>query len=327
MESQATELDLSELREVRVALDPYVSVLALVTDALGRKRGAPASLRRHILSSIRPESAQSVLPMVHPGYSVAPDCVTPRNPATETPVGDQLGYLHELPEGALLGDIAQVFGETPPPHWQSAARKPRRWAHTYADAMAGAWRCVLPLWRQAKPLLELEVRRVGAALARGHVGLVLDGLHPASRYTDGALRIRDPQPARFSLGRRKLVLVPMLAGPQALICNFDLEDAAWIGYPLPGADGLLRGQAAPVPRQEALLAALVGPVRARLLRIAGQPLSMGQLAGRVNLPPSAITYHCDRLAAAGLVQRQRRGREVVVSRTSLGDALLDLFSP
>ena len=49
----ATELHIGRLEDakVRVSLDPYLSVLALTTDALGgRRRGAPESWRRRIRS-------------------------------------------------------------------------------------------------------------------------------------------------------------------------------------------------------------------------------------------------------------------------------------
>jgi hypothetical protein len=36
---------------------------------------------------------------------------------------------------------------------------------------------------------------------RGDLGLILDRLHPASRFDDDVLRIRDPEPARWSCSR------------------------------------------------------------------------------------------------------------------------------
>jgi DNA-binding transcriptional ArsR family regulator len=324
MKLQATELHIGQPAEVRVAFDPYVSVLALITDALGRRRGAPQDWRQRIRATIRPDSARAVLPIVQPHYSITPDSVTPENPAREIPVADQLAHLHDLSDDDLASDLHGVFGDTPPPHWQDASRRPRRWLHAYACAMADAWTCVEPLWKQAQPLLAREVERVGIASVRGQLGVILAGLHPASRFADGVLRIRDPEPGSFRLGGRALVLVPMLSGPDALICNLDRDDAVWIGYPLPGTARLPAGASA--AHRAGLLASLTGPVRAQLLRAAATPLTMGELASRMRLPPSAITYHCERLAAAGLIERERRGREVRVSLTPVGDTLLDLFS-
>ncbi len=229
-----TELRLDRVGEVRVALDPYISVLALITDALGRRRGAPEQWRRRVLASLSPGGVRAILPLATPSHSVSPDCVTPENPAREVSVSDQVEGLHSLSADELLRDVESVFTE-PPVHWQGVLRRPLAWLHSYADAMAEVWPSVQPLWARAAPLLEHEVRRVGIAAMRGDLGLVLDRLHPASRFDDGVLKIRDPEPARFELRARPLVLVPMLSGKQALICNLERDDAVWIAYPLPRA--------------------------------------------------------------------------------------------
>jgi DNA-binding transcriptional ArsR family regulator len=320
-----TELRIGSFGDVRVALDPYMSVLALITDALGRRRGAPEAWRRLILSSLSAQSVRAVLPIAAPRYSVTPDCVTPQNPGREIPVSDQVEWLHALSDDELLEDIRSVFDETPP-HWQIALRRPRAWLDAYADAVADVWGCIEPLWTRAQPLLEREVRRVGTAAVRGGLDLILDGLHPASQYDSNVLKIRDPEPARFDLQARPLVLVPMLSGEEALICNMDRADAVWIAYPLPGVRELLPGSAGTRRAGAARLDSVLGPVRAQVLLAVERPLTMTDLAGRAGLAPSAITYHCERLAAAGLVLRVKRGREVWVSRTSRGGGLIDLYA-
>jgi hypothetical protein len=107
-----TELRVGSLSNVRVALDPCVSVLALTTDALGRQRGAAGEWRSLILSALSPGRARAVLPIVTPRYSVTPDCVTPQNPALKIPVPDQVAWLHSIPEDELLGDFGAAFDET-----------------------------------------------------------------------------------------------------------------------------------------------------------------------------------------------------------------------
>jgi DNA-binding SARP family transcriptional activator len=323
---QFTELHIGTLSEVRVALDPYLSVLALTTDALGRRRAAPQAWRRRILASLSPPGAGAVLPIAAPRYSVTPDCVTPLNPAREMPVHVQVEWLHAMPEDDLLGDIHSVFDGTPPPHWQGALRRPRSWLHAYATAMADAWRSVEPLWLQAQPMLEREVRRVGAAAVRGSLDLILDRLHPASQFDNNVLRIRDPEPASFQLGGRPLVLVPMLSGVQALICNLERTDAVWIAYPLPGVSQLfpfpkITRRAASDP-----LASVMGPMRAQILQAAERPLTMSELARLSRLAPSELTHHCERLATAGLVQPEKRGHEIWLSQTSRARTLIALFT-
>jgi DNA-binding transcriptional ArsR family regulator len=321
-----TELHVDRVGIVQVALDPYVSVLSLVTDALGRRRGAPQSWRKRILAALSPRSAWALQHVTAPSYSILPDCMTPLNPVSEIAVGDQLERLHAVSDHELLSDMDASFGVTPPPHWQNVLRRPRVWLDAYAEAMDEAWQSVEPLWVQAQALLDREVERVGVAVMRGNLGLILDRLHPASRFDDGVLAIRDPEPARFTLSGRPLVLVPMLSGKQALICNLDRPEAVWIGYPLPGLNELPWISDLPRRRADDPLASVAGPVRAQILRTTDRPVTMSDLARAAHLVPSALTYHCERLAAAGLVRRERRGRQVWITRTRRGTELMTLLA-
>jgi DNA-binding transcriptional ArsR family regulator len=71
---------------------------------------------------------------------------------------------------------------------------------------------------------------------------------------------------------------------------------------------------------------LLGPMRAKVLAALTRPLTMGELASLTGLVPSAVTYHCERLNACGLVERERRGREVRVSRTRRAERLAELLT-
>jgi DNA-binding SARP family transcriptional activator len=319
---QFTELHLGPIGEVRVALDPFVSTLALTIGALGRRRAAAQPWRRRILAMLSPPGVTAMLPMTAPDYSVAPNCVTPLNPVREVPLRVQVEWLHSMPEDDLLSDIHSAF-ETPPPHWRSALERPRNWLHAYANAIADAWRSVEPLWVMAQPMLEREVMRVGAAAVRGGLDLILDRLHPASQFGNNVLRIRDPEPASFELAGRPLVLVPMLSGVQALICNLDRTDAVWIAYPLPRP-----GNHAETDRRAASgpLEALTGPLRAQILRAVERPRTMSDLSTLLRLAPNALAYHCERLAAAGLVQREDKGRETWITQTGRGARMVALFT-
>jgi DNA-binding transcriptional ArsR family regulator len=310
---------------VRVSIAPCMSALALVTDALGgRRRGAPETVRRQIRAAVAPAHARAAGPLTAPGRSVAPDCVTPLNAVLETSVDEQAARWRDLSAGDLLTDLETTFGGEPPAHWRGVAQQPVRWLHAYAGAMTDAWAVTKPLWRRAGALLDREIERVGTAVVRGRLDLLLSGLHPHCRFGDGVLTIRDPEPARYELAGRPLVLVPMLSGRDALICSLDRPDAVWLAYPVPGADRLLAG--AGVPDRGDSLELLLGPVRARVLTALARPRTMGELAGLTGLAPSAITYHCRRLTSAGLLERERCGREVRVARTERAEQLADLLA-
>ncbi|MEV0385401.1 winged helix-turn-helix domain-containing protein [Nonomuraea sp. NPDC050643] len=297
----------------------------MITDALaGRRRGLPELWRKAIASRVGRPGHQAVRPLAAPGYSVVPDSLVPRTPiGADVSVQAQINALRDLPPGALVTDLEQAFGEGPlPVHWRSAADRPAAWLHGYAGALADVWHTTEPLWKRARALLDREVRRVGIATVRGGPELLLGAL--TSRITCGerGLLISDIEASTYDLGNRKIVLVPMLAGKDAVIVSLDNEEAVWIAYPVPGAASLWRQPAAPAIDE---LSALMGPVRADLLCAIGRPMTMSMLAADMKIAPSSITYHCDRLRAAHLITRERRGREVWVGRTHRAEELLEMY--
>src|SRR6202043_1835904 len=66
----------------------------------------------------------------------------------------------------------------------------------------------------------------------------------------------------------------------------------------------------------------------RLLVQAGpQGLSAGEIAGALELAPNTLTFHFDRLRAAGLVTVRRDGRSMIyAARYETMNALLDYLS-
>jgi len=75
------------------------------------------------------------------------------------------------------------------------------------------------------------------------------------------------------------------------------------------------------------LEALLGQPRTALLRELDRPVTAGRLAHLLHFTPSGLTHHLRALERAGLVRRERRGREVLVQRTGRGARLLALYEP
>jgi DNA-binding MarR family transcriptional regulator len=75
----------------------------------------------------------------------------------------------------------------------------------------------------------------------------------------------------------------------------------------------------------AALEGLLGIQRTQILRALGRPASIGTFADILHAVPSAATHHVNALQAAGLVERHRHGRNVLVDRTAHGEALLELY--
>jgi DNA-binding transcriptional ArsR family regulator len=76
---------------------------------------------------------------------------------------------------------------------------------------------------------------------------------------------------------------------------------------------------------DAPLETLLGPQRAAILRLLDRPATCGAIAVALLIAPGGVTHHLQRLEAAGLARRRRRGRDVVVERTRRGGALLALY--
>jgi DNA-binding MarR family transcriptional regulator len=73
------------------------------------------------------------------------------------------------------------------------------------------------------------------------------------------------------------------------------------------------------------LEALLGATRTSLLRALDRPMTAGRLAHTLYLSPSGVTHHLCAAERAGLVARERRGREVLVQRTDRGSRLVALY--
>ncbi|MFI7700297.1 ArsR/SmtB family transcription factor [Nonomuraea sp. NPDC049480] len=316
---------MSSTPQLYVSLSPNLTALAMIADALaGRRRGLPEVWRRALSSRVGPLGHEAVRPLAAPNHSIVPDSVVPRSPISgDVSVEEQVSTLHDTPPEALVADLERTFGPGPlPAQWRQVAERPARWLHGYAGAITDVWNTAEPLWRRARPLLDKEVERVGVATVRGGPELVLGSLTSRIVYGERGVLVSDLQPGSFELGNRKIVLVPMLAGKDAVIISLDNPGAVWIAYPVPGADSLWRRPATPAMDE---LSALVGPVRADLLCALDQPMTMSMLATSMQLAPSGLTYHCDRLRAGRLITRERRGREVWITRTHRAEELLELF--
>jgi DNA-binding transcriptional ArsR family regulator len=311
---------------VSVVLDPQPSVVMLLRQAAGSQSfGAPSGLLAGVRDALRPQ-ARFAARSLSRGLWI-PDCCTPMLSLAETSVADQAARMRDMPVTAFTRELEAADGslDFSLARWRAPADQPRRWLNSMADASLDTWAAAEPRWRAAGPLLDREIRRIGTAAVRGGMTALLNSLHPRLRYHDGtfAFTCGEGGVTRWAVGRRRLALVPMIAGRDALYISFDNSDCPDVfslGYPVrPPSPGL---QAT----AEGALATILSPVRAAILRAVRQPLTVSELAATVHCAPSTATYHLHQLAAAGLITRQKSGPSVRVSRTARGSELVDLLS-
>ncbi len=320
------EIGLGPVEDLRpeVRIMPMATMLSLLADVAGRRQGVPEAWRDTLRARLSPESVRVLAPLFGHRGSDIPHCLTPSVSIDDVDFETHLQQIVDAARHRLVAEVEEIYGTAVPRPWRSALCRPGRWIGAYAQVMAVAWSVFQPVWQRAQPLLEREIARVGTATVRGALDLVLSDLNPRWRYRSGRLLIPDVRPGSFPLAQRRLVLTPTVSGVGASIFDPDLVDKVWLGYPVPGLASLSSRE--PVRSEGDLLAAMIGPVRAALLRHAGSMHSMSGLAELLHCAPSVVTYHCGQLVDAGLLYRERRGRQVRVRRTERGEALLDLIA-
>ncbi|MBW1600632.1 winged helix-turn-helix transcriptional regulator [Streptomyces sp. JJ66] len=318
-------VEVGRLDDARVAVgrQPVASMLSLVADALGAApQGVPPAWRRTVRELCAPRAVEALRPAFAPGTFWLPDCLTP-SPLDVDGVGAQLDRIRETDADTLYADLTADHPGGLPVGWQRVVDDPRGFMDAYLTLLRTVWERFAPRWHRAQGLLEQETQRIGAAAVTGAMYPVLRALSPRVTFTQTTLALPDPCAKAVALRGRRIVLVPLVSGVSASVLNVDLPDCVWFGYPLPGTGGL-RGalaHASAPDRAEAVL----GPVRARMLRLARSGPTMGQVSAALHCAPSAVTHHCNHLEAAGLVLRERQGQYVRVWQTETGERLIGLL--
>jgi Helix-turn-helix domain len=319
-----TGTDLATLtdQQVRMSLAPLATVTSLLMEALGNERGSPRAWHEPVRSALDPADQALFGPLLGTKAAFIPDCLVPRPESFAPTFSEELERVASTSADELLEDlVADGLLDTA---GSPIARAPRKWLGAYTTCLERAWTGIRPLWDRARPLMESEVDRVGGALARGAFDVLFNQLSPRVRVKNARWHLQHREaPATIAPG---MVLTPLVGGSKALfIVGWD-DAVHELAYPLPGARRLgdVRADAANGENGDALKA-LLGAPRADLLRRLDRSVTAGSLAEAMLYVPSAISHHLLALERAGLVQRERSGRHVLVHRTVRGTALVNLY--
>jgi DNA-binding transcriptional ArsR family regulator len=304
----------------RAAVTPLPSLTFALRDTVGARRGGTPeawceAIRRHL----RPRDYETLAPFATPRQTLVPDLLLGLVEPPGESLKDGIERMIATPPEILAEEIADCAAASGSRAWHEAARDPSRWLRLYVACLLRAWKGFGPVWRVARPTLDSEVERVGMATALDAQLELLDGLLARGSVDDGRWCLS----CRFAVGRRELpdtglVLMPLVAGAGGSIIDVAGSTMRRVGYPVPA----LRQ---PMAEPAAALDALVGIPRAQILRALDRATSIGRLAEALRVVPSAATHHVSALEAAGLVTRNRCGRQVLVGRTPRGEALLALY--
>ena len=309
-------------RPFRVAVTPLPSLQGALVDAVGTgRKGTPMAWRRAIRAQLRARDRETLAPFVTPGQTLVPDPLL----GIADPPGESFKTAIErmiaTPDDELVREVEVCREATGNQAWNAVERDPRRWLRSYVGTLLRAWKGFGPFWRGAQAALDREVERIGVATALDAQLELLDGILAAGRVEDGRWLIH----CKFDEGRKVfpetgLVLMPLLAGDGGSIIDVADSTMRRIGYPVPSLTEL-GGDETSGPALEDLL----GIPRAQILRALDHPTSIGRLAETLRSVPSAATHHVSALEAAGLVVRDRCGRQVLVHLTDRGRSLLALY--
>jgi DNA-binding transcriptional ArsR family regulator len=189
-------------------------------------------------------------------------------------------------------------------------------AEKVAGQLAQLWEAVLaPQWPRIVARLEDDIAHRSHTIAREGFAAMARALHPTVDWVHGGLNLQ----MRYYQGHASAgtaILVPAAFGhmPLNVIDPVAAPDyrTPLIGYPA----------MSPVPFDAAPLDELIGSTRAQLLAHLAEPRTTEQLARRLHLSRSTVSYHLQVLLRAGVVCRVRRSRYVYYHASSPESGLL-----
>ncbi|GIH15275.1 MarR family transcriptional regulator [Rugosimonospora africana] len=306
--------------DVSVVVSPLQSVYLLMRDAVS---GQSRALAPPVLDPLRAalgRRARVLEPARRGQLGLVPSALVPIPPRRDVSVGEQVRRLRDYPPDDLVADIAGMGPAAG--GWRLVADRARRWLDGYAEATDAAWLLLGAWWTTVRPLVDRETERVGVAYVRGGLDTVFNTLSRRLSYVDGAFYVDGDRSDPIEPRGRRLVLVPSVVSADTLFIHHSEPDLLGVAYPV-------RGQAMAGPARAGgadRLGLVLGAARAALLRRLEVPMTMTALAAHLNVTPGAVTRHCDLLARAGLIGRERRGQAVLATRTDAGTALLEVLS-
>ncbi|MDO3703191.1 helix-turn-helix domain-containing protein [Micromonospora sp. C28SCA-DRY-2] len=174
-------------------------------------------------------------------------------------------------------------------------------------------------WPAVRGVLDADIRRRGdLSAARGAVAM-LESLGPGLSWQESGISLDRRYDGTIDWAHDGLLLVPTTAhvGPVRIAAERPLTPM--LVY---RADDIARLWARRRDDPARAVADLIGGTRAALLTALTEPRSTGELSRELHWTEPTVSYHLRVLLAAGLVDRNRRGRRVLYQRTPLGSALL-----
>jgi DNA-binding transcriptional ArsR family regulator len=190
-------------------------------------------------------------------------------------------------------------------------------AGAFADLVQWAWdHTVRADWPRRKRKYEADIVSRTTALSQRGWAAAIGGIAQDVRWLgNGQLQITIQDHPPLDLRHAELLFIPSSLPDGRVTWEYPARFA--VIYP---AAGMLASPALPAAPEP--LRRLLGPTRAEILLLIGQPITTTQLAAVTGLALGTIGDHLRILADAGLAERQRSGAHVLYRRTPTGHLLL-----
>lgn len=190
-----------------------------------------------------------------------------------------------------------------------------------AEQMQRYWKLAMePNWPSLRRSLDRELRYRGRILAEEGATAALERLHNRVAWRDGLVVVERPGQPHSSISATALRCTASVFLHQDVITGAMSDGTCQIHYAVRGVGAAWEQSQATASDA---LAALLGGVRAALLADLEQPTITSDLARQHGLSASTVSYHLGVLFRAGLLERDRDGKEVHYHRSAIGNALID----
>jgi DNA-binding transcriptional ArsR family regulator len=316
------ELNDDDLSRTRLAMSPLWEVLASL--CVLHDHEPPLEHAEWIVRTRRALRGVELGPVEDPfgGLRSVPDFMAPIPDEPLASMDAELERVRATDPDVVRADIAEVYGDDPPPPWDAFLTRPTEMLDRLADGLHAYWQIALADdWPRLRAVLEGDVLGRARALALSGPGAVLEELHPRVRW-QRPLIVLDKECDDMHVEGRSLVLIPLAFSSGVLLANQARDQVIALGYQARGTGELAEPEPASGDRR---LDLLLGSGRATVLRALEQPATTTALAVRLSYAPSTVSAHLDVLSRAGLIDRHRVRRSVFYGLNETGHSLVALL--